>query len=121
MKYIEIKAIKKEKYKDFIKRVLKENDFIIISLVCGLISEEQILLDFGESIKIPETCDFHIINISEMEDLYCYDNCYHKAYSIFSRYDSLEDFLNFHNIYCLMFATKDKVTVVCMCDAILEF
>ncbi len=116
MLHIDIKVLEKSAYKEFVNQQLKENIYIIISVL-----ENYVPVSFGKSIPLPEKIDYHNIYISENEQLYCYENKYYDSYSTLNQYNSLEEFFDFTNIYRMMFATSDKVTVECMCDEIIVY
>lgn len=116
--------LKKSEYRHFIEDLLKQSDYIIISVL----EKDDMIGLFGESGSLPERIDYRNkridyrnINFAEYEQLYCYEIKYHEALSELLRYESLKEFFDITNVYRLIFVANGKVSVECMYDEIIVY
>lgn len=114
--FIDIKTIQKKKYQEFITSCLKKARYIVVTTF-----ENDFPALFGDAISFPSQIDYHSILFSEYEHIYCFGNQYHVAFSIFSRYDSIKEFLDLNNVYRLIFANSNEVMTECMYDGVIVY
>lgn len=117
MMYIDTKKLKSATYRTFISQHLKKAQYIIVSIIDDI----PPFAFASESVKIPEGINFHSINFSENERLYCFRNNYYDIYTTLNSYNSMEDFFNVTNVYRLMFILSNEVVVECMCDEVIVY
>lgn len=115
MIHIDSSILKKSEYRKFIEYQLKENTYIIISVLKKMFDSS------GKSISLPEKIDYHHIHISEYERLYCYKIKYYESLSMLTQYELLIEFFDVTNVYRLMFVANNRVTVECMYDEFIVF
>ena len=116
MDFIEIKDIKDNIYKEFIKKILNECEFVLLSSV----SRFQIQL--GEKIEVCNDWNLFPSNILQDNKLCYFINCFKIDYinskNFFLAYTSLEELFDLTDIYRIVFIKNSNILVECISDEI---
>lgn len=112
MMYIDVKKLKKTAYRNFILQLLKNVEYIIISVI------DDTPVFTWEGTPLPQNINFHDINFFESERLYCFKNNYFDIFSTLNSFNSMKEFLDLTNTYRLMFVRANEVVAICMHDEV---
>ena len=113
--YVDVNTLKDAAYKSFFSKILKNTEYIIISMI------ENSPCFTWKVAPLPTHINFHDINILESEQLYYFINHYFDVFSTLNLYRSLKEFLDLNNVYRLMFVTNNEIIVSCMYDEIIMY
>jgi hypothetical protein len=113
--YVDVNTLKNTAYKNFFSQLLKNTEYVIISMIDGL---PRFTWDIAH---LPENVNFHAVNFFEGEQLYCFRNNYFDIFSTLNLYNSIKEFLDLNDVYRLMFVTNNEVVVYCMCDEVIMY
>ncbi len=112
---VDVNTLKDAAYKNFFSEILKNTEYIILSMI------ETLPCFTWEAATLPTHINFHDINIFESEQLFCFKNHYFDVFSTFNLYRSVKEFLDLNNVYRLMFVANNEVIVSCMYDEIIIY
>lgn len=115
MMYIDVNTLKSTTYKDFFSQLLKNTEYVIISMI-----DDPPHFTWNIT-PLPGNVNFHTVNFFEGEQLYCFKNNYFDIFSTLSLYNSIKEFLDFNNIYRLMFVANNEVVVYCTHDEVIVY